>query len=122
LKWQKQDFTADGNDNLNTLLANLSAAEEEDVEEETDTRWFRPQVKKKSKVSDSVWRNTDEFHDPGKDFATVGLRGTSPKTFGWGDWGAPPEGERDRFYYRQKALSDHYAWFRKHRSGAWLRS
>jgi len=67
---------------------------------------------------------TNEFHDAGKDFATVGLRGRGPGKFGWGDWGNPPENEKAGFKYIQKVLVNHYAWFRSaNPSGLfWLRS
>ena len=121
LKWQKVDFTGTSG-SLSELIANLALAEDEDVQEEADPRWFRPLVRKKVKRKDSIWKLTDDFHDPGKDFASVGLRGLSPTTFGWGDWGVPPKGEANGFHYRQKVLTEHYAWFHKHRPGAWMRS
>ena len=108
LKWQKVDFT-ETNGSLSELIANLALAEDEDVQEEADPRWFRPLVRKKVKQKDSTWQLTDDFHDPGKDFATVGLRRLSPTTFGWGDWGVPPKGEANGFHHRQKILTEHYA-------------
>ena len=46
LKWQKIDFTEEKY-SVDELLNNLALAENEDVQEETDSRWFRPLVKKK---------------------------------------------------------------------------
>ena len=105
LKWQKIDFT-EGTYRLDELLNNLALAEDEDVQEEADSRWFRPLVKKKVRKNNSTWKTTDNFHDPGKDFATVGLRVTN---FGWGDWGIPNGDERNAFKHRQKILKEHYA-------------
>ena len=56
---------------------------------------------------------TDEFHDTGHDFSSIGLRGLDPDKFGWGDWGIPPENEKEGFRFMQKALIDYYAWFRR---------
>ena len=76
---------------------------------------------KKVRKNNSTWKTTDEFHDPGKDFATVGLRGISPTSFGWGDWGIPYGDECCAFKHGQKILKEHYAWFSKHRPAAWIR-
>ena len=46
LKWQKIDFTEEEY-SVDELLNNLALAENEDVQEETNSRWFRPLVKKK---------------------------------------------------------------------------
>ena len=121
LKWQKIDFT-EGTYSLDELLNNLALAEHEDIQEETDSRWFRPLVKKKVRKNNSTWKTTDDSHDPGKDFATVGLRVMSPTNFGWGDWGIPNGDERNAFKHRQKILKEHYTGFCKHRPAAWIRT
>ena len=113
LKWQRIDYMV-GTNSLDELLNNLALAEHEDVQEEKDSRWFRPLVKKRVRKNNLTWKTTDDFHDPGKDFATVGLRVMSPTNFGWGDWGIPNGDEYNAFKHRQKILKEHYAWFHKH--------
>ena len=78
-------------------------------------------VKKKVRKNNSTWKTTNELHDPRKDFATVGLRGISPTSFGSGDWGMPNGDECWAFKHRQKILNEHYAYFSKHRPAAWIR-
>ena len=48
LKWQKIDFTVEKY-SVDELLSNLALTENEDVQEETDSRWFRLLVKKSEK-------------------------------------------------------------------------
>ena len=127
LAWQRVNINNhNGNESLSNLLYQLSNAEQEDVDEENDPIWFRPRVRKKKivrKGSSTMFISTDDFHDPGKDFSSVGLRGIGPGNFGWGDWGNPSNNESVGFRYMQTALVDHYAWFRRARPGrAWLRS
>ena len=52
LKWQRIDYTV-GTNSLDELLNNLALAENEDVEEEEDSRWFRPLVKKRVRKKDN---------------------------------------------------------------------
>ena len=84
LKWERANVSA-GADSLSEVLASLEAAEEEDVEEETDHMWFTPLVRKKVKGKDAGWKTTTAFHDQDKDFTSVGLRGLPPETLGWCD-------------------------------------
>ena len=55
---------------------------------------------KKVRKNNSIWKTTDEFHYPGRDFATVGLREISSTSFGWGDWGIPNGDECCAFKHR----------------------
>ena len=95
LDWQKVDMNDhNGNASLSELLDKLAVAEQEDVDEEDNNLWIRPLVKKKKSVKKGLSKAhvfTDEFHDPGHDFSSIGLRGLCPGKFGWGDWGIPPE-------------------------------
>ena len=45
VKWQYYD--KNGKESIETLRENLRMADQEDVEEETDSRWFLPVVQKK---------------------------------------------------------------------------
>ena len=115
-----------GNASLSELLRKLALAEQEDVAEEDDPLWIRPLVRKKKAVKKRLSIAhvfTDEFHDPGHDFSSNRLRGLGPGKFGWSDWGIPPENEKEGFIFMQKALEDHYTWFRNaNPAGFWLRS
>jgi len=129
LDWQMVDMDNHGvNQSLSDLLGKLAVAEQEDVNEENDPLWIRPLVRKKKVVRNGSFTAAhvvtgDEFHNSGTDFSSIGLRGIGPGKFGWGDWRVPPENEKAGFTCIQKALVDHYTWFRhEHPQGFWLRS
>ena len=89
LDWLKVDVNNhNGNTSLSELLEKLIVDEQEDVDEEDDSIWIRPLVKRKKalkKGSSTVCVFTDQFHDPGQDFSSIGLRGLGPSKFGSGD-------------------------------------
>ena len=86
LDWQKVDMNDhNGNASLSKLLRKLALAEKEDVDEEDHPLWIRPRVRKKKALKKGllmVHVFTDEFHDTGHDFSSIGLRGLGPGKFG----------------------------------------
>lgn len=120
LKWQNCDPQTE--ESYGTLLQSLQLADQEDIEEEDDNRWFLPLVKKKASRK-GKWVATNEYHERGVDLSEVGLRGSlNPANFGW-DVQYVPDSEKEGFRVRQNILVDHYAWFRKYNPrGFWLRS
>ena len=84
MDWQKVDMNNHGmNESLSELLQKLAVAEEEDVNEENDPLWIRPLVRKR-KIARNGLSTLTAFHDSGKDFSSIGLRGIGPGRFGWG--------------------------------------
>ena len=82
MKWERVNFSR-GADTLNEVLASLGAAEEEDIEEETNHMWFTPLVRNKVKQKDAARKSTNLFHDHSKDFFTsISLRRIVPTTLG----------------------------------------
>ena len=123
LKWQQANVSGTSEETLGEVLQSLEDAEEEDVNEETDERWCRPRVlkikkKKKRKANEC---EEDEYHDAGKDFSMVGLRGVAPSAFGLNTWAAPSEKEIERFKRKQSVIVKHYAWYCT-TDNFWLRS
>jgi hypothetical protein len=67
-----------GNTSLSELIRKLALAEQEDVAEDDNPLWIRPLVRKKKAVkkgSSMAHVFTDEFHNPGHDFSSIGLAG-----------------------------------------------
>ena len=120
LKWQYCD--PQGDQSHEVLAENLRLADQEDFEEEQDSRWFLPVVRKKAPRR-GRWVQTEEYHERGADLSEVGLRGRlKPADFGW-DVQYVPDSEKEGFRVRQNVLVSHYAWFRKaHPDRFWLRS
>ena len=119
-KWQYCDPR--GDQSLDVLVENMRRADEEDFQEEEDSRWFLPVVRKKAPRR-GRWVETNEYHERGADLSEVGLRGSlKPADFGW-DVQHIPDGEKEGFRERQNMLVAHYIWFREaHPDRFWLRS
>jgi len=72
-----------------------------------------------------TWKDTLKFHDPGKDFSSIGIgiRGHIIDYLGVLEWEDPTEDERISRKRMQQALIDHYVWFnRSVMCNNWLRS
>ena len=119
-KWQYCDPR--GDQSLDLLVENMRRADEEDFQEEEDSRWVLPVVRKKAPRR-GRWVGTNEYHERGADLSEVGLRGSlKPADFGW-DVQHIPDGEKEGFRERQNVLVAHYVRFREaHRDRFWLRS
>lgn len=101
----------------------IVAAEEEDIREETDPKWYRPRVQKKVRKSNRWVSSKNEWHDAGTYFSFVGLRrDLLPVQFGQ-DQEILEKVEKEGFATRQRLLVEHYECFsKKSKANFWLRS
>ena len=123
LKWQT--ITKEiGCQDLKEINTYIQLAEDDDIYEEKDKKWFRPKIVKRMKIA-GTWKDTLKFHDPGKDFSSIGIgiRGHIIDYLGVLEWEDPTEDERISRKRMQQALIDHYVWFnRSVMCNNWLRS
>ena len=119
MKWQNVSRIQGQEETIEEVLNNLAAAEAEDIVEENEKAWMRPVVKKKNKKGGNM-----EYHAQDTDFSEIGLRGNSPMTFGWENWGTPDRCELKRFKTKQTMLVNHFHWYKEANGNKrmWLRS
>jgi hypothetical protein len=117
LKWQMNENGRGVS--ISEFNASLRLAEAEDIEEESDNRWFLPVIKKKKKKNGEFVSDEPNITD----ISEIGLRGDQrPSDFGWDEHHVSEE-EKEGFRMRQEILVNHFSWFRKaHPNGFWLRS
>ena len=83
VQWKWQEMPSVNGKSVEEFLDDLKNAEEEDIIEETDNRWYQPIVKKKVRRN-GVWYGSSLNYEQGADLSEVGLRGNmKPSDFGW---------------------------------------